>query len=102
MMMMINRQPVIKWCVTDASALWDSSRAVGRYRVRLRDSEQAHYPSMHRERGGGESAKHTPPADGQLGLHLRQTRKHPDCDSFYPTIVVINVLKTRKSHIYDC
>lgn len=29
MMMMINRQPVIKWCLTDTSALWDSSVDTG-------------------------------------------------------------------------
>lgn len=33
---------------------------VGRYRARLRDSERARNPSMHRERGGGDSAKLNP------------------------------------------
>lgn len=77
MMMMINRQPVIKWCLTDTSALWDSSQAVCRYQVRPRDWEQSHYPSMHQE-GGGESAKLSPAADELLTLRLRPAWKIPE------------------------
>lgn len=97
-MMVINRQPVIKWCLTDTSALWDSSQAVRQYWGRPPDWEQAHYPSMHRE-GGGESAKLSPAADKLLNLRLHPKWKLPDCDCFHSrycerwsTTFVINVL----------
>lgn len=83
MMIIINRQPVIKWCLTGTSALWDSSECrhtwpVDRYEVRLEESEQARYPSMHWERGreisaADESGKLDPPSADSLSLHLCQT-----------------------------
>lgn len=56
MMIIINRQPVIKWCLTGRSALWDSSerrhaRPFDQYELHLGERVQALCPSMHWEGG---------------------------------------------------
>lgn len=56
MMIMINRQPVIKWSLTGRSALWDSSERrhappFDQYELHLGERVQALCPSMHWEGG---------------------------------------------------
>lgn len=69
MMIIINRQPVIKWCLTGRSARWDSSecrhaRPFDQYELHLGERAQALCPSMHWEGGREISA-----ADSSGDLH---------------------------------